>query len=60
MVTILNWFWSTDWDTTKCVEIVYNSVHISISSLLDDDHDNENDIDREFDEARRAKLIYKL
>jgi hypothetical protein len=42
------------------VEIVYNSVHISISSLLDDDHDNENDIDREFDEARRAKLIYKL
>ena len=34
------------------MEIVYNSVHISISSLLDDDHDNENDIDREFDEAR--------
>ena len=25
---------------------------------LDDDH--ENDIGREFDEARRAKLIYKL
>ena len=25
---------------------------------LDDDHDHENDIDREFDEARRAKLKY--
>ena len=62
----VNRFCSTDWDTAKCVKVVYKSVHVCYSCLvnqdvkeeLDDDHDHENEIDRKFDEARGAKLKY--
>ena len=62
----VNRFCSTEWDTAKCVKVVYKSVHVCYSCLvnqdvkeeLDDDHDHENEIDKKFDEARGAKLKY--
>ena len=60
---------STDCDTAQCVEVVYKSAHNCNGSLvmltrtfksdvmeeLDDHHDHENEIDKEFVEARGAK-----
>ena len=50
----VNRFCSTEWDTEKCVKVVYKSVHVCYSCLVNqdvkeelyDDHDHENEIDK--------------
>ena len=51
-LTSVNRFYSTDWDTAKCVEVVYKSAQNCKGSDAKEEVDDENDIDKEFDEAR--------
>ena len=45
----------TDWYIAKWVEVVYKSAHNCNGSDAKEEVDDENDIDKEFDEAREAK-----
>ena len=44
----VNRFCSTDWDTAKCVKVVYKSVHVCNSCLVNQDFLRRNIVQSEY------------